>query len=77
MPPELWGDIPAVCFDEDITLVLKVRLRTLQKIRRAGAFPIPELPRLDKRHRYSRRDVIAFLERDDSGRSAAFRRKSA
>lgn len=54
----------AVLFDEDICAELRISLRTLKRRRRAGAFPIPELPSLDKRHRYARRDVDAFLARE-------------
>jgi hypothetical protein len=62
---EDWPEIPPVCFDEDFCRIFDTSLRTVQKSRKAGTFPIPELlPRLDKRHRYSRRDVIAFLERE-------------
>jgi hypothetical protein len=65
---DLWADIPAVCFDDDICRVTRLALRTLQKLRKARVWPIPELPRLDKRHRYSRRDVIAFLAREEAVR---------
>ena len=65
---DLWPDIPAVCFDPDLQRIFQWKQRTIQKRRRAGTFPIPELPRVDRRHRYSRRDVIAFLERDTDQR---------
>lgn len=67
---ESWPEIPPVCFDEDLERIFKWKLRTMQKSRAAGTFPIPELPRLDKRHRYSRRDVIALLEREHQPWSA-------
>jgi hypothetical protein len=59
----------AVLFDEDICAELRISLRQLMRLRRAGAFPIPELPSLDKRHRYARRDVDAFLSRETRAQS--------
>jgi hypothetical protein len=56
--------LPAVLFDEDVCGVLRISLTTLKRRRHAGAFPIPELPLLDKRHRYARADVEAFLARE-------------
>lgn len=54
---------PDVFLDPDICAALRIGLTTLKKLRRLGAFPIPELPALDKRHRYARQDVIAYLSR--------------
>lgn len=58
-----WPQIPAVCLDEDICRIFHVSLTTLKRRRRHGTFPVPPLPSLDRRHRYSRQDVIAVLER--------------
>ncbi len=61
---DTWPEIPPVSFDADLERIGLGKLRTIQKQRKAGTFPIPELlPRLDKRHRYSRADVVAYLER--------------
>ena len=68
-----WPEIPPVCFDDDLCRILDLKPRTLKRRRKTGAFPIAELPSLDRRHRYSRSDVIAFLERRQG---AAFRRKT-
>ena len=54
--------IPLVCFDADVCRILRVSLRQLKRLRQHG-FPIPELPRLDRHHRYSGEDVRAFLTR--------------
>jgi Helix-turn-helix domain len=54
---------PAVLFDADICDELRISRTTLKRLRRARAFPIPELPSLDKKHRYARIDVEAFLAR--------------
>lgn len=59
----------AVLLDADICRELRISLTTLKRLRRQRAFPIPELlPALDKRHRYSRRDVDAYLARQGSVR---------
>ena len=62
------SDEPTVLLDADICRELRISLTTLKRLRRHGAFPIPELPSLDKRHRYARRDVDAFLARELSPR---------
>lgn len=66
---------PAVLFDADVCAELRISRRTLERRRRAGSFPIPELPSLDKRHRYARADVDAFLSRE--ARPMLARRRSA
>jgi hypothetical protein len=71
-----WPEIPPVCFDADLCRILDLKLRTLKRRRKTGAFPIPALPSLDRRHRYSRADVIRFLEREAGGRASVFRRKT-
>jgi hypothetical protein len=64
MPPELEKPtLPPVLFDSDVCRELRISIDTLKRLRRRKAFPIPELPPLDKRHRYSRRDVEAYLMR--------------
>lgn len=52
----------AILFLEDVCRELKVSRRTVERLRRHGAFPIPELPALDKRPRWSRTAVDTFLE---------------
>lgn len=54
-------EIPAVCFMEDVARILKTSERTIQRLRRFGAFPIPELRSIDKRPRWSGEDVKRFL----------------
>ena len=67
----------AVLLDADICRELRISLTTLKRLRRHGAFPIPELPPLDKRHRYARRDVDAYLAREGRQRPALVTRKTA
>lgn len=55
---------PPVMFDADVCDELRISVRTLKRLRRARVFPIPELPSLDKRHRYARRDVEAYIARE-------------
>lgn len=51
----------AVLFIEDVSRELRVSRRTIDRLRRHRAFPIPELPSLDKRPRWSRADVDRYL----------------
>lgn len=55
-------DPTAVYFIEDLSRVLRVSRRTIERLRRHGAFPIAELPSLDKRPRWSGADVLRYLE---------------
>ena len=55
--------LPLICYDDDICRVLEISRTTLKRLRKNGAFPIPELPPLDRRHRYARADVLAYVGR--------------
>lgn len=55
-------EIPLVCLIDDLVRILRTSRRTIERLRRHGAFPIPELPSIDKRPRWSRSDVRRFLE---------------
>jgi hypothetical protein len=57
--------IPAVCFIDDLARVLRTSRRTLQKLRRARALPIPELSSIDKRPRWSGEAVRRYLAGED------------
>jgi hypothetical protein len=72
-----FAEIPLVCFDADICRILDVSMTTLKRRRSARTFPIPELEAIDHRHRYGRRDVIAYLNREGRQRPALVNRKSA
>lgn len=52
---------PRVYFIDDLCRELRVSRRVLQNLRRHRAFPVPELPSLDKRPRWSAAAVDAFL----------------
>ena len=60
--------IPAVCLIDDLSRLLKISRSTVKRLRRNGAFPIPELPSLDKHPRWSGVDVQKFLARTDAPR---------
>lgn len=49
-----------ILFLADLCQELRVSRRTVERLRRHGAFPIPTLPSLDKRPRWSRAAVEAF-----------------
>jgi hypothetical protein len=61
------GDRAAPCtecdvwFIEDVAAFLRLSRSTIERRRRARIFPIPELPPVDHRPRWSRRVVQAFL----------------
>ncbi len=50
-----------VMFVKDLVALLRVSRSTIERRRREGAFPIPELDPLDRRPRWSRRAVEGYL----------------
>ena len=50
-----------VWFEADILREFKISRSMLYRQLRAGVFPIPELPKIDKRHSWSDEAVRAFL----------------
>lgn len=65
LPPH--GLTPTVLFIEDVALVLRTSRTTIERRRRAGNFPIPELPGIDGRPRWSRQTVESYLASSDEG----------
>ena len=65
--------IPDVCFIPDVCRALRVSRRTVERLLRHGAFPIPEMPALDKKHRWSGARVRQF--RDDKTAARVGRRR--
>ena len=53
---------PVVLFIDDLARVLRTSRSTIERRRRAGTFPIPELPGIDGRPRWSWR-----YDRSESG----------
>lgn len=56
-----------VLFIDDLARVLGCSRSTIERRRRSGTFPIPELPALDSRPRWSREAVDTFLASTSSG----------
>ncbi len=59
----------AVYLIDDLARVLKISRATIDRRRRSGTFPIPELPALDGRPRWSVAMVRRFLETGQTGRA--------
>ena len=58
---------PDVLFIDDVAHILRTSRSTIQRRRRAGTFPIPELPSIDGRPRWSRQAVERYLVSTDGG----------
>jgi predicted DNA-binding transcriptional regulator AlpA len=56
-----------VLFIDDVASVLRTSRSTIERRRRAGTFPIPELPSFDGRPRWSRQAVNAYLASTNGG----------
>lgn len=69
-------DPNGVLFLEDVCRVLRVSRRTVERLRRHGAFPIAELPALDKRPRWSGAEVQRYLEGRNQMARSAWRRRA-
>ena len=59
-----------VLFIEDVARILRASRSTIERRRRAGTFPIPELPSIDGRPRWSRQAVERFLTSTNGGARA-------
>jgi hypothetical protein len=56
-----------VLFIDDVARILRTSRSTIERRRRAGTFPIAELPSIDERPRWSRQAVEAYLASSDQG----------
>jgi hypothetical protein len=65
-----------ILFIDDVAALLRVSRSTIERRRREGTFPIPELPGLDCRPRWSRVAVERFLA-SPNGRFRKHRRESS
>jgi predicted DNA-binding transcriptional regulator AlpA len=64
-----------VLFIDELAAQLGMSVRTIHRRLRAGAFPIPCLPRLDHRHRWSKQVVETWISTQKiSGRTIGRRR---
>jgi hypothetical protein len=66
--------IPDVCFLEDVARALRTSRSTVKRLRACGTFPIPELPSIDKRPRWSGKDVREFIDNQSVSTSRRLRR---
>lgn len=60
--------IPATCFIEDVAYWTETSVSTIKRLRRFKAFPVPELPSIDKRPRWSGQDVRRYIENETAAR---------
>jgi predicted DNA-binding transcriptional regulator AlpA len=58
---------PEVLFIEDVARILRTSRSTIERRRRAGSFPIPELLSIDGRPRWSRQAVDRYLASTSGG----------
>jgi predicted DNA-binding transcriptional regulator AlpA len=56
-----------VLFIEDVARILRTSRSTIERRRRAGTFPIPELPGIDGRPRWSRQAIERYLASTNEG----------
>jgi hypothetical protein len=61
-----------VLFIEEVAKEIRTSVTTIRRLRRFGAFPIPELDSIDKRPRWGRADVERYKAREKA--PARFRR---
>jgi hypothetical protein len=61
------ASMPDVLFIEDLARLLRTSRSTIERRRRSGTFPIPELPAIDGRPRWSRRPVEQYLASTNGG----------
>jgi hypothetical protein len=59
-----------VLFIDDLARLLQCGRSTIERRRRSGSFPIPELPAVDARPRWSRQAVERYLASTSGGFSA-------
>jgi hypothetical protein len=65
--PPAAGLTPDVLFIEDMARTLRISRSTIERRRRSNTFPIPELPALDDRPRWSRTAVERYLSSTGGG----------
>jgi hypothetical protein len=68
--PSHESQLPPVLFDRDLAALLGMSVRTLLKARKRRGWAFSELPRIDRRPRWSRDAVLQVL----NGTRPSFRR---
>lgn len=66
--------IPDVCFLDDVARALRTSRRQVERLRACNTFPIPELPRIDSRPRWSGKAVREFIDNQSISMSRRLRR---
>lgn len=61
-------------FLDETCAFLRMSRRTAERLRRHGAFPIPELPAIDKRPRFSGAAILAFIHGQTERHALTLRR---
>ena len=64
------GLTPDVLFIEDVSRILRTSRSTIERRRRSGTFPIPELISIDGRPRWSRQAIERYLTSSNNGHRA-------
>jgi hypothetical protein len=65
--PGRCSDGEQVLFIDDLALILRTSRATIERRRKNRTFPIPEMPSLDSRPRWSRKAVDAYLASTAAG----------
>jgi len=60
LPTELGRRAPGVLFKDEVAARLRCSERQIDKLEKLGLFPIPRLPSIDKRPRYSAKLVEQY-----------------
>ena len=68
LPAGSHSDPPEVLFIEDVAELLRSSPSTIRRRLRAGVFPVPPLPGIDKRLRWSRRSFDSWFRKGDPRR---------
>jgi hypothetical protein len=58
---------PDVLFINDVARILRTSRSTIERRRRNGSFPIPELPSIDERPRWARQAIERYLASTNGG----------
>lgn len=69
------GDLPDVLFLEDVAKLLRCSPSTVKRRLRARIFPVPPLPGIDKRPRWSKAALLRWIEVGGSGTTERGRRR--
>ena len=69
------GTLPEVLFLDDVAALLRCSPSTIKRRLRAHVFPVPPLPGIDKRPRWSKAALVQWLAVGGSDRTVPGRRR--